>query len=210
MTSKHRKPRTITQIDSGIQIPGSTMFAPTVTMDKIGTLSRLPGSKSRTVIFRVSPIFLGVVSSQVMTRQTPNPTPISDLENLQPTKNPPHFFQVIQLALHPEPKNGEISQPTNSAKNFTPPQKSPRLTNDETGRSWCCSHQKLGCIKPKEFECTEAEKRLEQRIEGERKLGWVFTWNLCWLKLDCWGPSLDFGGCFFVFLFYVLVVEGQG
>ena len=32
----------------------------------------------------------------------------------------------------------------------------PGLPGVPARRTWCCSHQKLGCIKPKEFDCTEA------------------------------------------------------
>ena len=42
---------------------GSTMFAPTVTMDKIPSPKDCQVVKKPLVIFRVSPIFLGVVSS---------------------------------------------------------------------------------------------------------------------------------------------------
>ena len=84
------------------------------------------------------------------------------------------------------------------------------------GRSWCCSHQKLGCIKPKEFECTEAGY-LENfgarfgmgEIEGDRNLGW-FLLGICVVEAGLLGAFFFFPMAGVFCCCFVLVVEAQG
>ena len=164
------------------------MFAPTVTMDKIGPLSRLPGSKSLgdsgfLHSFRV-------VSSDDMANPEIH-TIFLKISNQQKTHR--IFFKSFNWLFTLKTKMGKCRSQLTALKKTLPKISNKHIPFDLTnsGRSWCCSHQKLGCIKPKEFECTEA---------GRGNWDGLKTWNLCWLKLDCWGPSSDFGGWFFCFV----------
>ena len=94
------------------------------------------------------------------------------------------------------------------------PWKSPVSRLTYCGRSWCCSHQKLGCIKPKEFECTEAGRlsAISEPDLGWEKLKGIETGMVFYLEFVlflCWtvGGSSSFQPGWW---FFVLVVEAQG